>query len=101
MFRTESFGEHEGHAAIRVGDWKLVRLGRGGSWELYNLKSDRTEQHNRAAEHPDRVKELAAEWDAWAQRAHVIPYPQPNAQGNGQPKNNGNKKANTKQKAAA
>ena len=99
--REALFWEHEGNAAVRVGDWKLVRLGRGGSWELYNLKSDRTEQHNLAAEHPDRVKVLAAKWDAWAQRAHVIPYPQPNAQGNGQPKNNGNKKANTKQKAAA
>ena len=99
--REALFWEHEGNAAVRVGDWKLVRLGRGGPWELYNLKSDRTEQHNLAAEYPDRAKELATQWDAWAQRAHVIPYPQPNAQSGGQQKNNGNKKANTKQKSAA
>ena len=99
--REALFWEHEGNAAVRVGDWKLVRLGRVGPWELYNLKSDRTEQHNLAAEYPDRAKELATQWDAWAQRAHVIPYPQPNAQSGGQQKNNGNKKANTKQKSAA
>ena len=99
--REALFWEHEGNAAVRVGDWKLVRLGRGGPWELYNLKSDRTEQHNLAAEYPERAKELATQWDAWAQRAHVIPYPQPNAQSGGQQKNNGNKKANTKQKSAA
>ena len=99
--REALFWEHEGNAAVRVGDWKLVRLGRGGPWELYNLKSDRTEQHNLAAEYPDRAKELATQWDAWAQRAHVIPYPQPHAQSGGQQKNNGNKKANTKQKSAA
>ncbi len=99
--REALFWEHEGNAAVRVGDWKLVRLGRGGPWELYNLKSDRTEQHNLAAEYPDRAKELATQWDAWAQRARVIPYPQPNAQSGGQQKNNGNKKANTKQKSAA
>ncbi len=99
--RDALFWEHEGNAAVRVGDWKLVRLGRGGPWELYNLKSDRTEQHNLAAEHPERAKELAAQWDAWARRARVIPYPQPNAQGGGQQKNNGNKKASTKQKSAA
>ncbi len=99
--REALFWEHEGNAAVRVGDWKLVRLGRGGPWELYNLKSDRTEQHNLAAEYPDRAKELATQWDAWAQRAHVISYPQPNAQSGGQQKNNGNKKANTKQKSAA
>ena len=36
--RDALFWEHEGNAAIRVGDWKLVRLGRNGPWELYNLQ---------------------------------------------------------------
>lgn len=73
--RDALYWEHEGNAAVRVGDWKLVRLGRGGAWELYNLKDDRTEQHDLAAAQPDRVKELAAKWDAWAERAQVKPYP--------------------------
>jgi arylsulfatase len=73
--RDALFWEHEGNAAVRAGDWKLVRLGRNGPWELYNLKTDRTEMHNLAAQEPDRAKELDAKWEAWAERAHVKPYP--------------------------
>ena len=78
--RDALFWEHEGNAAIRVGDWKLVRFGRNGPWELYNLKADRTELHDLAADEPERAKELAAKWDAWAGRTNVKPYPAP-AQG--------------------
>jgi len=69
------FWEHEGNAAVRHGDLKLVRKGRSGPWELYDLKTDRTELHDLAASQPEKVKELAAEWEAWAERAHVKPYP--------------------------
>jgi arylsulfatase len=75
--RDALFWEHEGNAAVRVGDWKLVRLGRNGPWELYNLKTDRTELHDLAATEPDRAAELAAKWDAWATRTNVKPYPAP------------------------
>lgn len=88
--RDALFWEHEGNAAIRVGDDKLVRIGRNGSWELYNLKADRTEQHNLAAEQPDKAKELAAKWEAWAERAHVKPYPN---EGGGKKKGKGKKKS--------
>ena len=50
--RDAIYWEHEGNAAIRVGDWKLVRLGRDGPWELYDLKTDRTELHDLAAAEP-------------------------------------------------
>lgn len=73
--RDALYWEHIGNAAVRVGDWKLVRLGRDGAWELYNLKDDRTELHDVAASHPEMVQELAAKWDAWAVRANVKPYP--------------------------
>ncbi len=73
--RDALYWEHEGNAAIRVGDWKLVRLGRNGEWELYDLKNDRTEQHNLAGTKPELAKELAAKWEAWAERARVKPYP--------------------------
>jgi arylsulfatase A-like enzyme len=73
--REALYWEHEGNAAIRVGDWKLVRLGRNGPWELYNLKADRTELHDLAAAEPDRAADLAAKWEAWASRANVKPYP--------------------------
>ena len=73
--REALFWEHEGNAAIRVGDWKLVRLGRDGAWELYNVKADRTELHNLAAREPALAKQLGAQWDAWAVRTSVVPYP--------------------------
>jgi arylsulfatase A-like enzyme len=73
--RDALYWEHEGNAAVREGDWKLVRLGRSGPWELYDLKADRTELHNLAAAQPARARELAKKWDAWADRAHVKPYP--------------------------
>jgi arylsulfatase len=54
---------------------KLVRLGHRGAWELYDLKADRTETRDLAAERPELVNELAAQWEAWARRADVLPYP--------------------------
>jgi arylsulfatase len=73
--REALFWEHEGNAAIRVGDMKLVRKGRSGPWELYDLKADRTELHDLASVQPEKARELAAQWDAWAERAQVKPYP--------------------------
>ena len=84
------FWEHEGNAAVRHGDLKLVRTGRNGPWELYDLKIDRTEQHDLASAQPDKVKELAAEWQSWAERAHVVPYP---GEGKAKKKGKGKKKA--------
>ena len=69
------YWEHEGNRAVRLGDWKLVAKGRRGAWELYNLKTDRTELNNLASEQPDRVKKLAAMWTAYAKRTNVLPWP--------------------------
>lgn len=66
--------EHEGNRAIRSGDWKLVSKHPGG-WELYDVASDRTEMNNLAAQQPERVKAMTAQWDAWASRAGVRPWP--------------------------
>ncbi len=59
---------HERHKAVRVGDWKLVSLGDRGngdpdSWELYDLRHDRSETRDVAKQHPDRVTALANEWE--------------------------------------
>jgi arylsulfatase len=75
--REALYWEHEGNAAVRVADWKLVRLGQNGPWELYNLKTDRTELHDVASAEPERAKDLAAKWEAWAARTNVKPYPAP------------------------
>jgi arylsulfatase len=70
------FWEHEGNAAIRVGNDKLVRMGVSGKWELYDMVTDRTEQNDLAAAHPEKVEELRKQFEAWAKRAHVIPRPE-------------------------
>jgi arylsulfatase A-like enzyme len=54
---------HSGNRAIRVGDWKLVSAGQDGPWELYDLSTDRCESNDLAAQHPDKVQELAARWE--------------------------------------
>jgi arylsulfatase len=68
------FWEHEGNRAIRMGQWKLVSKHPGG-WELYDIATDRAEQHDLAAKQPQRVQEMSAKWDAWAKRASVLPWP--------------------------
>jgi arylsulfatase len=72
--RDAIYWEHEGNRAVRVGDWKLVAKGPGGAWELYDIKSDRTETHDLAAKHPEKVSELREKWEVWAKRAHVLPW---------------------------
>jgi arylsulfatase A-like enzyme len=69
------FWEHEGNRAIRDGRWKLVAKA-DQPWELYDLTVDRTEQQNLAAAQPRRVRALAAQWEAWAARAQVLPLGQ-------------------------
>lgn len=79
------FWEHEGNRAIRSGKWKLVYKSAGpetgdislADWELYNLEDDRTEQHNLAKDYPDKVKEMAAQWEDFAVRCQVKPWPLP------------------------
>jgi arylsulfatase A-like enzyme len=46
--------------AIRMGDWKGVRLDAGQPIELYNLKTDLAEKESVAAKHPDVVSKIDA-----------------------------------------
>jgi arylsulfatase len=76
------YWEHEGNRAIRSGEWKLVyksdNTGKDiplSAWELYNMKNDRTETVDLAAKYPDKVALLAAEWERFAVRCHVKPWP--------------------------
>ncbi len=70
--RRPMFWEHEGNAAVRIGPWKLVKR-YPLEWELYDMDADRTELHDVAAQHPERVADMAREYDAWAERCGVIP----------------------------
>jgi arylsulfatase len=73
--REAIFWEHEGHRALRVGNYKLVAKGPQGKWELYDMAKDRTELHDLAAAEPERTQQMAATWESWAKRTHAIPWP--------------------------
>jgi arylsulfatase len=70
--RPPMFWEHEGNAAVRIGKWKLVRK-YPDPWELYDMEKDRTELNDVAAQHPERVNDMLAQYEAWARRCGVIP----------------------------
>ncbi len=64
--------------AVRVGDWKGVRLAPGKSLELYDLRTDLAETNDIAAKHPDVVanierilKTARTESEFWPQRRTV------------------------------
>lgn len=77
--RTLCFQWHRGDApgryrafAARSQDWKLVQpLGVGEKWDgktrfqLYDMAHDPLEMHDLAAQQPERVAQLKAQYDAW------------------------------------
>jgi len=69
---AEQHYEMIGHRGFYRDGWEIVTLHQpltpfsDNEWELYHLADDPTEIHNLAAEHPERVRELA---DAWEQAA--------------------------------
>ena len=67
---------HEGARGLRQGDWKIVwgkRQAEPPRWELYDLARDAGEEHDLSASQPAKVAELAALWQAWAERVGVQP----------------------------
>ncbi|MAS96262.1 MAG: hypothetical protein CMO55_23920 [Verrucomicrobiales bacterium] len=53
---------HDGHKAIRMGDWKAVAP-KGESWELYNVAEDRDESTDLAIVNPEQLEYLASRWE--------------------------------------
>jgi len=55
-----SKGPGGGSAALREGDWKLIRLGKGNKarYELFHLGRDPNEKTNLADKHPEKAAEL-------------------------------------------
>ncbi|MGF1483898.1 MAG: arylsulfatase [Opitutales bacterium] len=75
------FFEHQGSAAIRDRDWKLVRATTSfgpnrahGPWELYNMADDRTELTDLAGAHPPEAERLLKQYDNWCQHAGVVDF---------------------------
>ncbi len=71
---------HDGHRAIRMGDWKLVANGKS-PWELYDMGQDRSETRNLAEDHPEKVVELEKAWMKHAAEFNALALQDPAEKG--------------------
>jgi arylsulfatase len=78
QLHDELFWEHNGAAALRQGDWKIVRVDAKDKWELYNLAEDRSETNDLAAKFPEKVSQMQMKWNQFANKYAVFPKPQAN-----------------------
>ena len=53
------------HAALRAGDWKIVRTRPDEPWQLFDLAGDVGERQNLAENEPDRLQALIDEFQRW------------------------------------
>ncbi|MDX1405228.1 MAG: arylsulfatase [Woeseiaceae bacterium] len=63
--------------ALIKGEWKAVRIfppAGSGEWQLFNLKTDPTENYDLAGDYPKVMAELIADWDAYAKANGVAVY---------------------------
>lgn len=65
--------EHEGNAAVRVGDFKLVRRF-GHDWELYDMNADRTELNNLSGRNKPLEASLKRDFEGWAETVGVMDW---------------------------
>lgn len=77
--RKPIYWEHEANIGVRNGKWKLVAKTEESaefdpaSLELYDMEQDPVELNNLADDHPEKLKELFSDWEAWAERVKVYP----------------------------
>jgi arylsulfatase A-like enzyme len=67
--------ELNGRAAIRKGDWKIIKIpGRFGTgdWELFNLKDDPGETNDLSVQNAKKLEELLQEWNKYVETNGVI-----------------------------
>lgn len=76
---TEQYTELNGRRAFFDKNWKAIAPTpngpdwEGSQWELYDLATDPTETNDVAAAHPQKVRELAARWQAAGWQNQVFP----------------------------
>lgn len=67
--------ELAGHRGLRQGRWKLslIEPPRGsGAWQLFNLAEDLGESNDLAAQEPERLAEMIALWERYAEEVNLI-----------------------------
>ena len=70
--------EFNGRRALYKGQWaaQMQKAPYGtGNWELYDLSRDPAFNRDLSAQHPDKVAELSADWEAYARDNGVVPAP--------------------------
>jgi len=71
--------EHNNHAMIRKGDWKITNIERPfleENFKLYNISQDLAELHDLKESEPEKHKELLGEWRKFSNEVKVqIPPP--------------------------
>jgi arylsulfatase A-like enzyme len=68
------YWEHRGNKAVRVNNWKLVKL-HEKPWELYELGKDPTELNDLSARQPALTDSLEDVWNTWAAQSGVKEWP--------------------------
>ena len=77
--KTVQYYEMHGHRAIHADGWKAVTRHQMGTsfdddrWELYHVAVDRSEVHDLADTHPEKLKDLIDLWWTEAEREGVLP----------------------------
>ena len=66
----ELYGRRGVRKGIWKAEWQDAPYG-NDAWELYNLEVDLGEENNLALENPEKLKELLAEWDKYAEKYNV------------------------------
>ncbi|MEQ8767853.1 MAG: sulfatase [Planctomycetota bacterium] len=51
---------YQPHTSLRLGDWKAIYFYEPRRWELYDLASDLSEEHDLSSEEPERLAMLSA-----------------------------------------
>ena len=72
------FWECDGHQSVRHGKWKLIQNRGSDYWELYNLVTDPTEQHDVYSKdyHRPEIQTMFTELERWKTKNHVYEWEQ-------------------------
>ena len=66
LFWRTHIAPTKSHAAMRIGDWKIVADEKLEEFQLYEIKKDWKEKNDLAKEHPDKLAELKAKFlEVW------------------------------------
>ena len=63
--------EYKGQCAVRTEKWKAVGGKGGRDWQLYDMTTDRAEQNDVSAQHPDILRRLTGLFDYWSRNGFM------------------------------